>query len=1340
MAEDGTLTFSTEEPLPPATELGALSANADHTTPDGEGFIWANTASATTETWTNYFAESDDCVQIKKQGTDSYVSIGAIDPTLSGDGILLNRGDNVFCVRNSQWMLNCAGHSDITPMQAGDIMVVGGRFTTASGLIVNITKTYITMAEDGTLTFSTEEPGTSTPVTPDVIEAGAMGEHPNGNAASGFHFSMPANGVPVDATWATRYMPVSADVIKLTRNDITTSVGNVAAGTILKFGETDWWMEYWTIGGALQAGDILTVEGDFTNADKSLTFRISKSYVVISSTGAMSIGTTIPEEKEIVEAGTMKSHENGKNGDDGIYFTMNVNVAEYDTGWALEYAPLSTSSVKLIRGEETFDIGIENRGTIVKYSPTEYYLKTSAWTMGERMPLVDGDILVIEGAFAHGSTVMNITKSYVKISSGLAVISDTYPEEGSGAAIINAGAMRADPTNSSLNVNVEGGSCGIYFVMDENTLAYVNDWSTRLRPVNADAVKLLRGGETLSIGNPAAGEIVKYGDTSYYLALDKWAHPTVFPITQDDILLIEGNFTDGTTIFNISKTYISFSHGMAKFSTDYPTGGDDVKVVNTGNMTSDSRGRTDTGIYFDLAANEAPFSTDWTLAYAPVEAGAIKLIRNGETFDLGIPGRETIVKFSGHEYYLKTEKWTMGDMMPLRDGDILVVEGEFINSGEGVALNIPKTYIGIWYGMPFFSTTKPTGPAIMMVNAGNMHNDTARDRLDSGFYFTMEENPAPFRTNWTLEYSPVNASAIKLVRDGVTYNVGIPKRGAIVKFSETEYFFKTEAWSLGGLMPLKAGDELIIEGSFINSTVGTILKIDRTVVTISYSKAKAYIPMGDVELANGEEVTLTITDLPEGTKVNWKSEDKSRVSVDENGKLTAHMNRGTTRIFATAGEVGYMWEIKLCEKTEFGNVYLPSSDEEMTIGVWCGSYHEFDEAHLLQMEEAGVNLIIGVEERWVGGKGMKALLDRAADHGIRIIANLRDWDGTTVPEWADHEALEGFLMFDEPSATDFAALAALKAKFDALMPEDKVFFVNLFPQPCAYEDLFGENYNKNAVDYEKNYVLPFLNTVKPDLLSVDFYPTLDWKERDEKSIVIRPSYYQNMDTLAKYARDKGIPFAYTLLSAGHNTTDGSYPTPTDAEMRWQMAVGMAFGANSLSHYVYTSHEEEYTTMIGYDGFKITDLFYDVKQVNNELKSWSDIYMSYTYRGTSAVDTGDTNLMLERMAYDVAIGKYGCISAVTSDQDLLVGAFENDEKQFAYMITNAGNAKQIEGVDYLADFALNDAKVTVSLKNGSYKCVAVIRNGEISYVAVNADNTFTVEVGANEGVFVIPVLK
>ena len=96
-----------------------------------------------------------------------------------------------------------------------------------------------------------------------------------------------------------------------------------------------------------------------------------------------------------------------------------------------------------------------------------------------------------------------------------------------------------------------------------------------------------------------------------------------------------------------------------------------------------------------------------------------------------------------------------------------------------------------------------------------------------------------------------------------------------------------------------------------------------------------------------------------------------------------------------------------------------------------------------------------------------------------------------------------------------------------------------------------------------------------------------------------------------------------------------------------------------------------------------------------------------------------------------------VAGVSTTQDVLVGVFNYNGNK-AYMVTNAGSAGSTTVGDG-KNFTMTDATVTLNLVDGDYKCVAVIDNGEISYVAVE-NNTVTIPVSAYEGVFVIPVLN
>lgn len=484
-------------------------------------------------------------------------------------------------------------------------------------------------------------------------------------------------------------------------------------------------------------------------------------------------------------------------------------------------------------------------------------------------------------------------------------------------------------------------------------------------------------------------------------------------------------------------------------------------------------------------------------------------------------------------------------------------------------------------------------------------------------------------------------------------------------------------------------------------------------------------------LAQGQSVTLMADRL--SGEITWSSSDPARLTVDAAGTVTALTGRGTVTVTAAAGDQVQSWQIPLCEQTPYGSVSLESSDEILTIGVWNGAFNWFDETYMKLMYDAGINLLIGVKDKWIWEGDGAPMLDLAQQYGISIIADLRDWDGETVPEYADYPALKGFLLFDEPSSPQFDYLAALKDQFETVMPEALMFYVNLFPEACSYESLFGNDYDPVFVDYEKYYQNYFMDTVKPEVLSYDGYAL-------QEGGYIRTSYFHNFDVAGYKAKQEGVPFWYTLCTSGHWTTDGRYVTPTDQELRWQMLLGMTYGAKALNHYVLVSPEEGDDNMLQYASWQPTEIYDYVKQVNQEFLTWDDIYMSYEWVGTAALDAGVKNgrgnLMLTSLEYDLPFDQTGILTGAQSNEDLLIGVFQKNGEN-AYLVTNAGSAA-LSNQWYRYQFEMADAQVTLQLAEGDYQCVAVINRGQISYVPVNEDHTVNISVPAYDGVFVIPV--
>ena len=416
---------------------------------------------------------------------------------------------------------------------------------------------------------------------------------------------------------------------------------------------------------------------------------------------------------------------------------------------------------------------------------------------------------------------------------------------------------------------------------------------------------------------------------------------------------------------------------------------------------------------------------------------------------------------------------------------------------------------------------------------------------------------------------------------------------------------------------------------------------------------------------------------------------------------------------------------------------------KLNLGVWNGSYHFGDDQQLIDIANQGVNVIVGVNPYWTTESRFLHTLDVADSLGIKFIVDPRKynsgtgqydiWDGTK-PYYAEHNAVLGFDIWDEPSTEKYGTIASLKAQFDAVMPNDKLFFVNLFGSACGLEALYGTSTGKtsSAQFYENNYANTFQSTVNPDLYSWDSYPLFTNGK-------IRKAYFCNFDIWSYLSKNNNIPLWYTLLAAGHNSGDGlRYITPTAKEMRWQMSVAMTYGISNMLDYVYATTDDTYDCMAHLSEGHIasySDVFYDMGIVNNEFHTWEELYLSYEWQGVSIVKSGYTNYLFNDLRHTINISNYG-IKSVSSTSDLLIGAFKDSGGDYAYMMTNAGKSTTYS-TKYTANIDYSNTSGTITIIFPSaISGVRIIRNGVTTYQVVNG-TSISLNIDAYGSLFVIP---
>lgn len=124
----------------------------------------------------------------------------------------------------------------------------------------------------------------------------------------------------------------------------------------------------------------------------------------------------------------------------------------------------------------------------------------------------------------------------------------------------------------------------------------------------------------------------------------------------------------------------------------------------------DTWGNGSHGVFFSLKTNDAPFEIDGSPAYYDsADFDTVKLYRDGEVYEIGTPNRDNITKVDKNGYYLRLEEWIIEDYFPIVNGDVILLEGDFVNADSGYTLHFEPVYLIFNGDMVKFSYTAPEG-------------------------------------------------------------------------------------------------------------------------------------------------------------------------------------------------------------------------------------------------------------------------------------------------------------------------------------------------------------------------------------------------------------------------------------------------------------------------------------------------------------------------------------------------------------------------------------------------------------------------------------------------------
>ncbi len=325
----------------------------------------------------------------------------------------------------------------------------------------------------------------------------------------------------------------------------------------------------------------------------------------------------------------------------------------------------------------------------------------------------------------------------------------------------------------------------------------------------------------------------------------------------------------------------------------------------------------------------------------------------------------------------------------------------------------------------------------------------------------------------------------------------------------------------------------------------------------------------------------------------------------------------------------------------------------------------------------------------------------------------------------DHPAFDGVILIDEPKYTKFQAISETYHAVKAAAP-DAYVMINLLP--------FAENSNEHKILYcgsleysseeaYKMYLEEYYEKVGKYMgyVQYDDYPILDGG-------ILSTFIYCN-DVVSDFCAEKGLTRTTLFQSCAYSNRRNV----KEADIYFQMNVGMAFGNKSYAYYTYypilntNGVVDESNYIVNMKG-EANPKYYAIQTVTKEMQFNAKALMNFEYKGmqykvkapASSLDyinrlENDEFNLLKGYTFDVKVQAGGIL--------LVTELYDKDNDRYGYYVVNITDSQYT-------------SEAVVELDFGSYKYAQIYQFGQATNTCTN-NGKVKVSLGSGRGAFVMP---
>ena len=338
------------------------------------------------------------------------------------------------------------------------------------------------------------------------------------------------------------------------------------------------------------------------------------------------------------------------------------------------------------------------------------------------------------------------------------------------------------------------------------------------------------------------------------------------------------------------------------------------------------------------------------------------------------------------------------------------------------------------------------------------------------------------------------------------------------------------------------------------------------------------------------------------------------------------------------------------------------------------------------------------------------------------------FDGTPFSNYDYYEEYKDIIkavkIKDEPSKEEID-----KYKSDTLIEDFKKvypnaqYFVTTTPKHASPSAYGYADYDEQLEYYAENIMSKFDNP----LIEVDFYPFVNEEHRkyprwDDWVI----TYEAIAETAKKYNGDVSV-----IMQSGTGLEFAK--DLTEADMRLQVNMALAFGADTLKYYCYTVPTIKYTynyCILDPDN-KPSALYGYVKDIHKEIQSYASVILSYEWDSVIGVNPVgfSSNMDMSHLLLECEFTDTKHYEKAIASDDLIISRFTSDKYGEAYMLVNYAQKDK----NNVATVTFKDCtKIAVYGGKGF--------DGAPQIVELDEENKYRVDLPYGEGVFIVPITK